>query len=796
MVNLRLEEEPFRAELEVVKNERLLRVDNDPDGKMDEVLWSRAFTDHPYHWPTIGWMEHLEAMSLEDARAFYKSFYAPNRAVIVVAGDLTEAQVLAAVVEHFGPLEPQAIERPERRLDPPPTEERREELRLPLAADRLLIGYRAPAIRDPDLPAAEILAEILFNSDSSRVDRVLVHETELAMEVSGWLGSFEDPSLFQMAISCQQGHVAEEALDALDGVLSHLLDGGVTQAEVDRARNKIRMSLLRSMLAIHSKAYQLGFYEVTAGDFRQLFAFMEGLDSVSPASVLAVARRMLRPEARTVIIGRPSEKLEARGGGTAAGRGRTEAARTPPTPGPLALGGDRLGDARDDLHGLGGADFQVGPLKGLVVHDADLPYIAFALDLYRGSEADPPDKEGTAHLCGQMLLRGTARHTRRELAEALDSIGSRLDVRVHKGTLSLYGDCAAEHLEDFLQILAEVLWRPSFPEDELEKLRRQTLSEIEAIKEYDASLARHGFSRLVYEDHPWARPTGGTEESVGRITVEDIRAFYAEACSARAMLLGASGAITAHELASRIAAIFPSPMPAHAVSEPEQPPVRGPRGLRVVLMDKPERSQTQVLLGHTTLKANHPDVTALSLANTAFGGTFTARMMQEVRVKRGWSYGAYSRLSVGRELSTFHVSFYPKTEDTVPALRLVLEMLAELCAEGITPEELTFAKSYSTNAFPFSLETHPKRLHMLMAARYLRRPARWIVDRNARIAAVDLEATRAALGAHLDPKNLVVSITCTASELLDELRTVPGITEILVQPYDRPWAPEPVPLAP
>ena len=783
MQHLRVEEGPFRSELEVVKNERLLRVDNDPEGRMDEELWALAYDEHPYHWPTIGWMKHLDRMNLEDAQKFYKNFYAPNRATMVIVGDVDRQFVLETIAEHFGPIPSQDVQIPTRTYDPPQQAERRKTLSLPLAHERALIGYHVPGLNHDDLPALDVLCEIIFNSDSSRAEKVLVHETETALDVSGWVGPFQDPSLMQMTLNCQTGKKAEEALQLLDNLLEELRTTGVKESEVQRAINKIKMSMLRSMLAAHSRAYQLGFYETTSGDFQNLFQYMERVVKISATDILRVARAYLEPRNRAIIIGLPDEGSGARTDGPAA---------QPSARGPLFHRPELAApvEPASDLEALGGSTRTLNGLDCILVEAPEVPHIAFVIEVHCGSIHDPPNKEGLAYLVGEMLFRGTQAYDREQLAEALDAIGCSLRVRIRKNMMTLQGDVASEHLDTFVGLISEILFRPTFPETEFEKLKRQTASEIRSISDDDSALARRGFSRMVFQDHPWARPTMGTEETVQNLCLDDIVSFY-ETCFRPAYAnIGVSGDISVQRFEELVESQFADHTFSSIRPKVSLPAPRTLSGQTIILMDKPERSQTQVLLGHTTVPAGHSDMVPLTVSNTAFGGTFTSRLMQEVRVKRGWSYGAYSGFSVGRELSTYHVNFYPKTEDTVPALKLVLDLIQTLTEEGLPEEELEFARSYRVNAYPFSLETHPKRLALLMNARYLDRPADWVIGHIERTSGVTTDQVGSALEAHVSPDNLVIAITCTADDILEDVKELPGVREVWVQAYDQPWEPK------
>ncbi len=800
MTGLVLEPEPFASELEVVKNERRLRVDNDPDGRIDEALWELAFDRHSYRWPTIGWMEDLEGMELEDARDFYRAHYAPNQAVVAVVGDVDEVGVLEAICESFGSIPPSEPREVPRETEPEQREERRRTLRLPLATERLLIGYHVPGLTHPDHVPLQLLSEILFNSESARMERALVQDSEVALDAHGWCGPFADPCLFEMAVTCQRGRTAEEALSRLDAVADEVRRDGVSEAELERARNKIKMGMLRGMLPAHHRAYRLAFYEVTAGDFRKLFEAMEAVDRATTGDVARVAQRWLRKENRTIVTGLPEEGGEGASGSTGdatpgPAQRRPALPQSPdePTGGaPSPPGDDHVAGGNEDMAFLGAEPFSAGPVSGLVIEDRDLPYVAFAVDLYAGAHSDPEGKEGLARMAGEMRVRGTEAFTREQLAEALDGLGSALNVSVRRRVTSIRGDVAREHLDRFCEILSEVLWRPTFPEEEVQKLKRQTLSELEAIRDDDGALARRALARTLFKGHPWGRPLMGDETSVAAIERDDLVAWHEANTTTASMIVSASGAVSAGELREALLRAFPDELPTHELDASSDPEVEPPEGRVVVLVDKPERTQTQVLLGHMAPSVSHPDQLPLVVGNTAFGGTFTARLMQEVRVKRGWSYGAYSRVSSGKELGAFQVSFYPKTEDTAPALELVLSMLEDLKDKGLDPAEVDFARQHRTQAFPFQLETHGRRLSLLLDARFLGRPKDWVRSYEERVSAVTSEQVASALQRCVHPDNMVIAVTCTAADVMESIRALPGVSKVLLQAYDGPWDPQPV----
>ncbi len=204
MHQLLVEEGPFRSELDVVMNERRLVVDNEPSGQLSERLFATAFEAHPYGVPTIGWMEDLEKMNVEDAQAFYRRFYAPDNATIVIVGDVHPEQAAQIVERHYGHLKPATPDRTPRPVEPEQLQQKRLELTLPIAADRVLIGFKIPGYTDPDIPALLVLDAALTAGQTGRLQRALC-DAGFVADVSASVIPLRQPSLFEFSFTVRPG---------------------------------------------------------------------------------------------------------------------------------------------------------------------------------------------------------------------------------------------------------------------------------------------------------------------------------------------------------------------------------------------------------------------------------------------------------------------------------------------------------------------------------------------------------------------------------------------------------------
>jgi zinc protease len=314
MSRLVLTPETVEPERDVVTNERRERVEDDVDGWLDEQLMATAFEVHPYRWPTIGWMADIRSVALDDIRAFYRTWYAPNNATVVVVGDVDETALLTMVRDAYGGLPRAALPDEAAAAEPPQTAERVRRARRPIASDRVLCGWKVVGQSHPDWAALELLTTLLAGSPSSRLHRRLVIERELASTVDVQLTPFRDPSLLRVAVTCARGHRAEESLAEIDRVIEELAERGADDAEVQKAKNLTETDFWSALIDADGKAEALGHHETALGDFRTLGELAERLAAVTADDLRRVVREYLVPRTRTVIVAEPDGEAEAGGG--------------------------------------------------------------------------------------------------------------------------------------------------------------------------------------------------------------------------------------------------------------------------------------------------------------------------------------------------------------------------------------------------------------------------------------------------------------------------------------------------
>jgi zinc protease len=310
MSKLVLREPQVTSEKEVVANERRYRVDDDVEGAVSELLYKTAYTRHAYSWPTIGWMADIEGFTTEDCDRFYRTYYAPNNATVVVVGDFRERDLLAKIQKAYGALESAEIPVEDVMPEPPQTDERRLSVKKPTATDKLAVAYHGPAFGDVDHVPLTMLCEVLFSGRSSRAHRSLVQQDEIATELRGWVSTFRDPGLFEIYATARPGRSAADLLTALDRELARVIAEPVTTAELDKVKAKVELALVQSLETASGRAEQIGFYHTVLGDPAGAFGRLEAYRRTTRSDLLRVARRYLVENRRTLIEVQPETAAE------------------------------------------------------------------------------------------------------------------------------------------------------------------------------------------------------------------------------------------------------------------------------------------------------------------------------------------------------------------------------------------------------------------------------------------------------------------------------------------------------
>lgn len=755
MDGLIIDKDQLEAEREVVLNERRYRVDNSPEGQMNEQLWALAFEKNRYHWPTIGWEEDIKGYSVEDCMDFYRSYYAPNNATVVLVGGFDKSEALQLLEDGYGAIPASELQRLDHGEDPEQKAMRRKDMDLEMQSEVLQWAFKVPAIDHADRPALAVLDAILTSGASGRLQRRFI-DSGWAASATGWLPPFQHEALYEFSVTMREGRSVEAAVQILGNELEDLRSNLVSEEEMGRARAQLLADQYEQLLSNSGRAGFLGFYEVAWGDWTNGITFLDALREVSREDVRRVAATWFGVERSSMLVGHPKDKSVE----------DFTAADLPSIP---ARGGESLPQitarSLDGPSTLPTGAVQRTEMEGwtrLVAPDPALPMVWFQLGLSAGSGAEPPDKTGLANLTAELLLRGTKQLGRETFEEILEGYGASLGAGVGVGSITISGSTLSENWPKVASLVAQALSQPAFDAEEFSSLVDELKADIIEERNSDRSLGSRFYDEQLWGDHPYGRPVIGTLESLDRITLEDVRAFYADWFSTQEAIVGLLGDFDEGALGDLDMLVASLPRERSALAA--GPTVVPPSGRRIVLVDKPERSQVQLFMGHPFIRPEDPAYPAAWTANEAFAGHgFGARLMQEVREKRGWSYGAYGSIQHRKEASSYTLWVFPAVADAIPCLQLVLDLYEGFVKDGISSEEFDYARSSILGSSAFYRDTPSKRLS------YAVRKQSTGYDPAALIGAVGAlsheEVQRAASDA-FDSTNLVAVLVGTADQVI------------------------------
>lgn len=404
-----------------------------------------------------------------------------------------------------------------------------------------------------------------------------------------------------------------------------------------------------------------------------------------------------------------------------------------------------------------------------------LPLVHVVIAGHGGAMLEPERQAGLASLHARMLRRGVGHLDAAAFEAELDRLGAELWIDAQASTFAIHGTVLRRNLHAFVALLELMLTRPRFDAAEVDRLRREIEAQRVEILDSDDTLARLAFRRTMLAGHLYARPLGGTAETLARVDAASLHAHHARAFPRAGMTMGFAGAVERSEaeaIAARLLRAMPEPASAASLAVPAVPPLAG-RGL--VLVEKPERTQTQLLVG---TRGSHPhdlDHVALSVGVAVLGGTFTSRIVKEIRSKRGWSYSTSARISVERIRTSLVLSAQPGVADAGPCLALMIELLGDWVARGITPRELASIRKYLLRSSVFDRDTAQKRMQRAVDEHVLELGAGYYDRWLAGVASASLEEINAAIRNRIDPGALRTVAVCTTSETRAPLeRAVPA----------------------
>ena len=304
MTNLLVDDEAFKSEREVVQQERRMRTENNPDGLMYQELMKLAFNKHSYGWPVIGYEEDLNRMTTADAQAFYKNFYHPSNAIVVIVGDINSDQAFELVKKYYGGIAKREMNQVVPEKEPEQIEPRRSTMKLNIQVQRLTLAFPGPDNTSESNPALDAVEAVLSHGRASRLERALI-DTGIATGAGCDNSPGIDPSLFVCSVSLQDGKSAVVAERVILSEIQRLKTALVPAPELERAKNLVMFAMYQGLSTSSAKANSLGHMETQFNGFENGVRMLDLFMKVTPEQLMEAAKTYLKPEKRVVVIGVP-----------------------------------------------------------------------------------------------------------------------------------------------------------------------------------------------------------------------------------------------------------------------------------------------------------------------------------------------------------------------------------------------------------------------------------------------------------------------------------------------------------
>ncbi|MBD2237548.1 insulinase family protein [Aulosira sp. FACHB-113] len=708
MQNAVIDTEQLASEKRVVISE-LQGYENSPEYRLNRAVMGAAFPNHAYGLPVGGTKADVEKFTVEQVQQYYREFYTPDNAILVIVGDFQTESTLETVKEIFGKLPKSQESRVgETRLIASVQQSTVNSpivLREPGAGKLLQVVYPLPDVNHPDVPALEVMDYILTEGRNSRLYQALV-ESGLANDITAYVSSLRESGWYELSVTAAPRQNLAKIDSVLNKTIANLVKTGVTAEEVNRAKNQVEASAILSNRDLTNLAIQLGNDETTTGDYRYTERYLAGVREVKPADVIAVVNKYLKPELRIVGWFEPSQK-QTKALTTKIQYAQTTEKFSPGSPvAPQEV--IKYLPPVDEVTYLSTRELPqqftlANGLRLLLLPDKSTPTVTLSGYINAGMEFDPEDKAGLASLVADNLMNGTKTQNFLAIAKALEERGVGLDFEAYREGVRIEGESLAGDLPVLVKTLADVVRNSTFPATELELDRQQALTNLKLDLDDPDEVAIRTFAQSIYpKNHPLH--TYPTEKSLQRIKRQDVIAFKTKYYRPDTTVLALVGDFDPTKVRSLIEAEFGGWKVSGEPPKLKYPPVPMPEKIVRVNSVLPGKVQAITYMGYTGINRQDPRFYAASVLNQILGGdTLSSRLGAEVRDRQGLTYGIYSYFKVGKNAGTFWIEMQTSPEDTSKAIASTHEQLKQIHQYGVSASELEAAKQNLISNYNVSL---------------------------------------------------------------------------------------------
>ncbi len=804
MASLAVTQEAFDTQRKVVIEEFNQRVANNPYGVSNRRLFTLPMQGYaPYERSVIGSVEDLEAATLAEVKAFHDTYYRPNNAVLAIVGDIDLEVTKALVQAYFGdipagpPVTPilaqyhLPAEFPVLRTD---RESGRNfgyeetlidpQVQLP----RFAAAIVGPPRGTPDFYALDLLIDILSGGDSSRFEQNIVRPGLAAAAFTG-LAKYLGASIVYTIAFPNAGDPVETVQDLALAEFDQVIAAGVTEAELARVKKQIQVNTITSFRESALKTAEfLQDAVLTFDDPNAIAAELERYEAVTLADIQRVAQTYLRDRPLNILITLPEgeEKLADYPGLLVEPvevnpQAKSDVAGSQPPPLAVALADLPAGvvSRTEAPASLPVTETHLPPfepftldngLEVIFVAQPETPRLRVQLFVGGSNPAAPADRQGVADLMADLLTKGTESRTAAEIAETIEAAGGSVSANAALEWVSLAVTGLSTDAGLVFDLLADLARHPTFPAQEFETVKAQTLTFLEQAEVEPDTLANRQFGRIAYGDHPYGYYT--SRETVANLSRDEVVEFYHTFFKPNNALLVVVGDLTVAEVRSeieRVLADWPRGEVPDFLAYPEAE--LGDTGV-IYLVDRPDSEQATIQIGNQGIDARNPDRYALEVVNTALGGGASSRLFNNLREDKGYTYGIYSRFGRPNDTSTFRVISNVDQNRAADAIREILAELERIRTEPLSEQELDDAKGRLIGNFALRIEDPADFANQLATRRLTGVPVEELDSYLQNLERVSAAAAQRAAARYIDSKQPIIVVVGNAAVVRPQLETL------------------------
>ncbi len=789
MSSFKVSENIYKTERKVV-GEEWGRMMNKPYGTMFEDFFATAFTTHSYRWTPIGNMQHLQAAHVEELQDFFNTYYVPNNAVLVIAGDIDVEQAKGWVHRFYGWI-PKGGEVPRvAKAEPGQTQVRRLEEPRAVPLPAVVSGYHIPPYKSDDLYALQALSDILGSGSSSRLERLLVNgENPLCSNVSVMNEALEDGGLFGVIGIVMLGKDPAQVEAKISEALAEVAEKGVTEAELEKAKTGERISHVHNRLTATSIATQVGEEALLAGDPGRVNTEMQKIEALTVADIQAVAKKYLSPTSATVLRIKPDFVAAAR------------AATSQPVT-PFVAPSTRPVTAREVVFPAGypehapinttalrpnfekGTEVVVEGAKVIVLPDKRLPLVNWTVTLRRGSHAETDEKAGLGGITAALVRHGAGELNYAQLNQDLDSRGISIDVTDSGDITRLAGACTVEQLEHAIEKSRDVLRAPLFSQEEFDKLKQKSLSDLQQYREDPDTVASYELSGALFAGTPMGRHA--TPETVKNLTLEDVKAFWKKIYVPTDAVICISGDVTV-ERGQELAKKLLEGWKGEGLVEVKYNLPAAPAKRRIILVDRPEGRQSMIRMEARGYGLHDPLKYAGTVGDRILSHGIDSRLGRYVRAEKGYVYSVWGMFMPTRQAGSFKAGSETSFKTTADTVEAMFKVFDDMRKANVTDQELAEAKLRVSGGLLMAMQTIQQQASYRVEAVLDDYPLDYFDKYPENINGVTAEQVRQVSDKYIRDDQMVVVVVAPAKEVKEQLDRL-GEVEVVAMPSRRSGA--------